>query len=341
MAWIEVSEAQENADPVRAFYRDQLTVKIREYFAQLDRVTLSWRRGRHWMPCPIALALPSSIKERETTVPEEGASKLVDRAITWAEENQARYLKFTGYGFSKRGETAQRLFELQVRPDTPDEPDEPANGKHTESNAAVAAAGVLNDALVNMGGMLDKSHSREMQTIDKVLQMADRQTANTSAVMFGLAMEREMKRDEHAHEREMEDKKQEHETTEKIVEMVGKPFGKALERFLARSFGLDDAAFNAKTFAGRLTAIVRGIGAQPDGEARLHKAKDLVGEDAWKVLEHMSKAGSDAAFVELGKKFLELLGPDPNPKFHKLLEILGQGPMHALLRLIDDAGIAV
>lgn len=349
MAWIEVTSESENADPVRVFYRDQLIEKIRDNFERLDRVVVVWRRGRHWIPTPIGIALPTNLKDREQTVPEEGAKMIVDRALEFAAENAAKFLQFIGLGESKRGDSAVKLFTMQVRPDLPEDgdSDDGLNGKKAEQNAAVAAANVLNDACVNLGSMLDASHKREMLTIDKTLSMCDRQTANTSAVIWGMVMERQMKRDEHEHEEAMADKHNEHETTERFVDMFGKPFGKAFEKFLAKAFGLEDAAFNAKTFAGRLTAIVRGVGNQPDGEERLQKAKDLLGEDCWKLLQAMSKAATDEAFTELGKKFVDVLGQgpdgqrDPNAVFRQLVQILGEGPAHALLRLIDDAGLAL
>lgn len=338
MSWQDTTTAVEFGDPVLVFYRDVLTEKIRDHFSELDRVAVLWRRSQQWIPTPIGIALPAQKNLRDKASPEEGAARLCERAFAFAEENNAKILKFEGYGSSKSGQTSKRLFSLQVRPDR-GEPLDEEDSKKSERSSAIEAAHAVREALVSVAGMLDKSHAREMLTVDKLLAMADRQTSNTSAVIYGLMMDRQMRVDQMEHEAEMQDQRLSHETTERFLEMVGKPFGDAFEKFLARAFGLEDEAFNGKTFARRLGAIVHGVANQPDGESRLKRASELLGEDAWKVLQAMSNAESDQAFIELGKKFVEVVGPDGKDKMRLLAEILGPGAMHALLRLFDDAGL--
>lgn len=338
MAWEVSTAAVQDGDPILLYYRDCLAERIREHFETLDRVVVLWRRSGKWLPTPFAIRLPTNTKERNTCPPEQGAAQLCELAFNWARDNDARYIKFEGYGMSKREETARMLFELRAEPQSEPDRDREDSRKKTD-NAAIDAAAVLNDAVNRMGAQLDASFKREIACVDKVLDMASRQNDNMDRVIVGLSFQRQMRRDEQEHEERMEDLRAGHATTERVVDVVGKPFADIFEKVLARAFGLGEEAF-VGSFAERLTAIVAGVDKSAGGNARLQQAKDLIGEDAWSVLLAMSaKKTTDDEFTAQGKKFVALLGENPTGKFRELAAILGEGPSMALLRLFADARI--
>lgn len=317
------------------FYADALAERIREYWDQLDRVQVFWRRGGKFLPTPHYIRLPRDEKKRSVATPEKGARQLVDLAFGFARENNARFLKFEGYGLSKREETAKILFSLQCDPDTT-----PEKESEKQTNVVVAAMGVLNDTLARMDAHLGNEHNRTMEAVGKVLEMADKNKENTNAAIYALAFKQQMQREHFEHEERMEDLRTSHETTTRFVDMVGKPFANVFEKVLNNVFRVDDEAFKGKTFASRLTAILKSVAQGDGGEAKLAKLKARIGDDAWDVLRAMSNAASDDVFTAQARKFAEMLGDDPNATMREIMGIIGEGNAMALLRLLQDAGLA-
>ena len=314
------------------YYRDMLAERIRENFEQLDRVVCLWRRAGRWIPTPFAIRMPKQRAERASCSPEQGAAQLLDLAFGFARDHDARHLRFDGFGLSKREETAKVLFSIRCEPNT--EPDE-EDAKRKHDNAVIDAASVLSDAVQKMGSQLDASFSRELQAVDKVIEMARDNSANTQAAIWGLAFQYRARRDEQDHAERMEEIRTSAAATDRLFDTLGGPLSNLFERWMVSKLGVDGAAFTSGTFAERLSAIVHSL-----GEPALAECKRIVGDDAWDVLKAMSNAADDATFTAQGKRFVELLGPNPTAKFQEIARAIGQGNAAALLRLISDAGIA-
>lgn len=340
MSWVLNTTAVEDADPVASYYIQRIAEKIRECYDQLDAVIVTWRRGSTWIPAPVSISMPTEKKIRSLATPEAGARQVWQSAFAFAQEKHATHLAFVGLGSSTTDQSAKQLFRLAVKPFDGSAEDEQKSMQEKTQSVAIDAAKVLIDALECMGRHLEAGNKREVNLLDKCDALVGKNTATTETLLHTLAFERQMKKEHYEHEERMQDMKDTHDTTDSILDMVGKPVASALERFLAKAFGLDEAAFNGKTFASRLAAIVQGVGRQPDGNARLQRAHDIIGADGWEVLKAMSNAKTDEDFVAVGKKFIELLGPNPNDKFKKIAAELGEGPAMALLQLIADSGLA-
>jgi hypothetical protein len=338
MTWVVETTAADGTDPVASFYCRQLAGRIREYWERLESVVVSWRRGPNWIPAPVAIHMPKEKNLRKQATPEEGARKLFDLAYSFAVENQAMHLKFIGLGLSTTEESAKELFSMSLQPLAGKQDEEKSIAEKT-TNAAVEAARVLTDAVGVLGNQLNEHGKRELGLLDKASELIGKNTATTETILVGLAFQQQMKREEQQHEVNMEELKNNQSSFDGVLNIVGKPMSDALQRLLDKAFGLGEA-FNGETFGKRLGAIVHAVAKLPDGESRLQKAHDIVGEEAWGVLKAMSNAPTDDEFREIGRKFIELLGPDPNPKFHAIAAALGQGPSMALLQLISDSGIA-
>lgn len=337
MPWDIITTASGDADPGTAYLKRKLVEFIRANFDRLESVCAQWRRGSKWIPIPFAIAMPKEEKKKKLTSPEEGAELLWSKAIAYATEHDAREVRFEGFGSSASGDSALRLFFFSCKPF--EAQDEEKEGKKEKlDNVAIEAANVLKDLVERMGIHLDKHHARELGLLDKAIALLEKNTATTEQFVIGLSHAREMQRDTFEHEERMESAKHNAETIDKLTKTFGGPLGNVLERWLAKTLGLDAQAFTG-SFAQRLLAIVKHIHESENGEKKLEQVKTILGDDAWSVLQSMSRAANDDAFRALGEKFLDLLGDEAKPKLQQIAAVIGQGPAVALLKLIQDAGL--
>lgn len=337
MPWDIITNTSEDADPTTAFLRKKLVESIRAHFDKLDTVCAQWRRGSKWVPVPFAIAMPKDVKQRKASSPEEGGEMLWSRVIAYATENNAKEIRFEGFGSSASGDSAQRLFFFSCKPFEAHE-DEARSTKEKLDDIAIEAVKVMKDLIEGLDGHLNKHRTFELNLLDKCSTLVEKNTATTEQFVTGLGHARDMQRDVHEHEERMESARQNAETIDKLMKTLGGPLGSVLEKWLAKTLGLDQSLLTG-TFAQRLTAIIKHVSTMPDGEQRLAKLKELLGDEAWSVLQNMSRATNDDGFRAMGEKFLEVLGEDAKPKFQQVPAIMGQGPAVALLKLIHDAGL--
>lgn len=338
MPWDIVTTSNSEADPTTAHIRRKLTAFIAGNWEKLDTVAASWRRSRNWIPCPFSIAMPDDPKKRKLTTAEEGAEVLLSRVLPYAKEQDAREVRFEGFGTSASGDSELRLFHFSCRPFEDAEEEGGKAPAEKLSNVAIDAANVLKDMVTRLDSHLEKHHVRELALLDKMLAMADKNRESAETIIGGMKIEREMRQDAQEHEARMANDREHNASIDKLIGVMGPPISNLLATLLAKKLGLDGKAFSG-SFAARLTEIMRHVHDSADGATKFAKLEAALGTDAWDVLKAMSKAGSDEAFKALGGKFLEALGGDAKSRMEKVAGIVGQNVAMALLKLISDAGL--
>jgi len=338
MPWEIVTSASTDADPGTAHFKRKLLENIRTHFDKLDTVCAQWRRGSKWIPVPFAIALPKDAKQRKTSSPEEGADLMWSRTIACETEHEAKEVRFEGFGSSASGDSELRLFHFSCKPFEANE-EEAKTSKEKLDNVAIEAANVMKDLCAQLGTHLEKHHGRELSILDKAIALVEKNTATTEQFVIGLGHARQMQQDTYEHEERMQAEANSAASFERVTNTFGGTLSSLLERWLSQKFNLDGSTLKG-SFAQRLLAVINMVDALPDGNARLQKMHEILGDEAWSVLQAMSRATTtDDAFRAQGERFLELLGEDAKQKLQQIAMVAGEGPALALLKLIHDAGL--
>jgi hypothetical protein len=339
MPWDIVTTDSESGSPTEAHHKRRLAELMREVWERLDVVASQWRmRGSKWIPCPFSIAMPKDAKQRKLTTPEEGIAKIYAATIEHARTQGAKEVRFEGLGMSTTAETALTLFKLTFRPFDDDDDDANADPKAKMHNVAIEATVVLRDLVKDLGGIIDKHHTREMGLLDKCIGMAQANTTTTEQFVLGLRASRKMQRDTMAHEEKMESERNNAAALDKLMNTLGGPLSQLLARFLAKNLNVDEATMTG-SFAKRLTAIVEGVARSDGGAEKLAKMESLLGAEPWAILKAMSKAASDDAFRAAGERFIELVGGDLGEKVKRIAAVVGEGSMLAFAKLLNDASL--
>ena len=334
--WIrETTVSGDDVPGIDRHHRRELTKRLRQKWSYIDSIQIERKSGRTWVSTGAGLVMPEG---RNGVSPEGGAEEAVAMARTVWETYQGRHqIRVAVMGHSQSGSTAKMLFtvltdfnDLDDEAETDADPSLSRERSRREKDVEnIAAMDAMRQAMTNAMDHWNTAIGKVERMADKVVELVDQSSKNWSGMVEMMRLQNEARKEEREYQAAAAEDERNAARFDMFAEQAIGIATRIAEDFIRSKVG-------SKVVDGSYSERLRAILETLDEENR-KKAREMVGEEPWQILEDAAKGVPNEAFTQLMHKAANAMEGDPQKTMMRIFPLLGTDVSQALMILLNEA----